>query len=77
MTTLLLHFYSLSKLGGLGTLEQLKQGHEIEKLHVMAGLKLIKKWFHRYSDNLFLILVGWSLRSIIGNMFQILGRRLK
>ena len=42
MTTLLainLHFYSLSKFGSLGTLEQLMQGHEIEKLHVMAGSK--------------------------------------
>ena len=25
--------YTLSKFGGLGTFEQLKQGHEIEKLH--------------------------------------------
>ena len=77
MTTLLLYYYSLSKFGGLETLEQLKQGHEIEKLHAMAGSKLLQKWFHRYSDSLFLILVGWCLRSIIGNMFQTLGRRLK
>ena len=32
-------FYSLLKFGDLGTFEQLEQGHEIEKLHVMAGLK--------------------------------------
>ena len=46
MTMLLalnLLFYSLSKFGGLGTFEQLEQGHEIEKLHVMAGLKFLKK----------------------------------
>ena len=77
MTILLglnLHFYSLSKFGGLGTFEQLEQGHEIEKLHMIAGLKLLKKCFHRYSNSLFLILVGWSLRSIIGNMLQIVGK---
>ena len=80
MTILLalnLLFYSLSKFGGLGNFEQLEQGHEIEKLHIMAGLKSLKKCFHRYSVSLFLILVGWSLRSIIGSVFQILGKRLK
>ena len=80
MTILLalnLHFYSLSKCGGLGTIEQLEQGHEIEKLHVITGSKLLKKHFHRYFNSLFLILVGWSLRSITGSMFQILGKRLK
>ena len=69
MITLLainLHIYIaiiFSKFGGLGTFEQLKQGHKIEKLHVMAGSKLLKKCFHgyRYSDSLFLILVGWSV----------------
>ena len=69
--------YSLSKFGGLGTFEQLIQGHEIEKLHVLAGSKLLKKCFRRYSDSLFLILVGCSLRSIVGSAFQILGKRLK
>ena len=42
MTILLalnLLFYSLSKFGGLGNFEQLEQGREIEKLHMMAGLK--------------------------------------
>ena len=33
-------FYSLSKFGGLGNFEQLEQGHEIEKLHVMAGFRI-------------------------------------
>ena len=45
MTILLalnLHFYNLSKFGDLGTFEQLEQGHKIEKLHVFAGLKLLK-----------------------------------
>ena len=70
-------FYSLSKFGDLGTIEQLEQGHAIEKLHVIAGLKFLKKCFHRYSVSLLLILVGWSLRSIIGSVFQILGKRLK
>ena len=74
-------FYSLSKLDDLGTIEQLEQGHAIEKLHVIAGLKFLRKCFHRYSVSLFLILVGssvgWSLRSIIGSVFQILGKRLK
>ena len=74
---IVLRNYSLSKFGVLGTFAQLKQGHEIEKLHVMAGSKLLKKCFHKYSDNLLLILVGWSLGSIIGNIFQILGKRLK
>ena len=58
----------MSKFGGLGTFEQLIQGHKIEKLHVMAGLKLFKKCFHRYFDSLFLILVGCSLRSKIAKM---------
>ena len=40
-----LHFDSLSTFGGLGTFEQLEQGHEIEK-YVMAGSKLFKKCFH-------------------------------
>ena len=30
-------YYSLSKFGSLGTFAQLRQGHEIEKLHMMAG----------------------------------------
>ena len=52
MTMLLalnLLFYSLPKFGDLGTFEQLEQGHETEKLRVMAGLKFLKKCFHRYS----------------------------
>ena len=57
--------------GGLGTFVQLRQGHEIKKLHVVAGSKLLKKWFHRYSDSLLLILVGWSLRLTIGSVFQL------
>ncbi len=65
------------KFGGLGTFEQLIQGHKIEKLHVMAGLKLFKKYFLIYFDSLFLILVGCSLRSIVGSAFQILGKRFK
>ena len=80
MVTLLstsLCYYSWSKFGDLGVFEQLKQGHEIEKLHAIAGSKLLMKCFHRYTDSLFLIVVGWSLRSIIGSMFQILGKRLK
>ena len=80
MTMLLalnLLFYNLSKFGGLGIFEQLEQGHETEKLHMVAGLKFLKKCFHRYSVSLFLIVVGWSLRSIIGNVFQILGKGLK
>ena len=32
-----LHFYNLSKFGGLETFKQFEQGHEIEKLHVFAG----------------------------------------
>ena len=75
--TLNLQFYNLSKFGGLGAFEQLEQGHKIEKLHVFAGLKLLKMCFHRYSNSLFLILLRRSLRSIIGSMFQILGKRLK
>ena len=67
----------MSKFGGFGALEQLEHGQEIEKLQTMAGLKLLEKCFHRYSDSLCLILVGFSLRSIIGNVFQILGNRLK
>ena len=49
MTALLainLHFYSLSKFGGFGTFEQLKQGQETEKLHAVTGSKLLKKCFH-------------------------------
>ena len=54
MTMLLalnLLFYSLSKFGGLGTFEQLEQGHEIEKLHVMAAWIEISQeiYFHRHS----------------------------
>ena len=40
MTILLalnLLFYSLSKFGGLGTFEQLEQGHAIVKLHARDG----------------------------------------
>ena len=77
LLTLNLLFCSLSKFGILGTIEQLEQGHAIEKLHVIAGLKFLKKCFHRYSVSLFLVLVGWLLRSIIGSVFQILGKRLK
>ena len=68
---------SLSKFGGLGTFEQLMHGHKIEKVHVMVGSKLFRKCFHRYLVSLFLILVGCSLMSMIGKMFQILGKRLK
>ena len=50
-------YYSLSKFGDFGIFAQLRQGHEIEKLHTMAGSKLLKKCFHRYSDSLFLILI--------------------
>ena len=35
-------FYSLSKFGGVGTFEQLEQGHKIEKPHMIAGLKFLK-----------------------------------
>ena len=52
-------------------------GHKIEKVHVMVGSKLFRKCFHRYLVSLFLILVGCSLMSMIGKMFQILGKRLK
>ena len=40
-------YYSLSKFGGFGIFAQLRQGHEIEKLHAVAGSKLLKKCFHR------------------------------
>ena len=53
------------------------QGHENEELYMMAQSKLLKKGFHRYSNSSFLILVGCSLMSILGNAFQILGKWLK
>ena len=53
--------YSLSKFGGLGTFEQLIQGHEIEKLHVLAGSKLLKKCFRRYSDIIAILLLQMGI----------------
>ena len=50
MTILLalnLLFYNISK---LGTFEQLEQGHDIEKLYVIANLKLLRKCFHNLTD---------------------------
>ena len=35
-------YYSLSKLGDIGTLEQWIQGHRSEKPHAMAGSKFSK-----------------------------------
>ena len=52
-------------------------GHKIEKVHMKVESKLFKKCFHRYLVGLFLILVGCSLMSMIGKVFQILGKRLK
>ena len=78
-TNLVITILGILQFGSLGTFIRLTQGHEIEKLHVMAGSKLLKKCFHRYCDSLLLILVEWSLsqRSIIGNVFQILGKCVK
>ena len=39
----IINSYNVSKFGGLGVLEQLTQGQEIEKLHVTAGSKLFIK----------------------------------
>ena len=65
-----IHCYSLSKFSSLGTREQLAimQRHKIEKLHMMAGSKLLRKYFIRVdvnSNSLILILIEWSLTSII------------
>ena len=35
-------YYSLSKFGSFGIFAQLRQGHEIKKLHAVAGSKLLK-----------------------------------
>ena len=50
-------------------LNSLLKGHEIEKLHAHDGwVKIIQEVLpYAYSNSLFLILVGWSLRSIIGS----------
>ena len=40
ISIVIINSYNVSKFGGLGVLEHLTQGQEIEKLHVTAGSKL-------------------------------------
>ena len=61
-------FYSLSKFGDLETFEQLEQGHAIEKLHVIAGLKFLKKCFH-IGILLFLFLFHYPTRDLQGMVY--------
>ena len=59
-------YYSLSKFGGFGIFAQLRQGHEIEKLHMMAGSKLLKN-----ASIGILIVYFWFLLVFRQNKFRV------